>query len=341
MSLYPLKFQPRFLEKMWAGRKIETVLGKALPPGKNIGESWELYDFPPGVVDSSPNWISSVVAEGPLAGRTLHELIQQYGSGIHGDASLVQPHGQFPILLKFLDAKEDLSIQVHPDAAYAARHPNAFLKNEAWFIVQSDPGSRLFRGLRPGTTPEQFIASIEQGHCERLLNSVPVKAGQCFYLPSGTVHAVGAGVLAAEVQTPSDTTYRVYDFDRVDPSTGKKRQLHVEQALACMHFNPPPEREPTEVGQTGVKRLVECGYFDLDEVREQTGHKRPLPYDEAIIWMVLNGEALVHSEGLDSPVYLGRGDTVLFPAAMTPATLEVLRDCHWLEISFPISPAAA
>src|SRR5271170_2864715 len=128
MSLYPLKFTPRLLEKMWAGRKIETVLGKPLPPGKKIGESWELYDFPPGTVDSSANWISSVVAEGPLAGRTLHELVMQFGPALYGDAELIQPHGQFPILLKFLDAKEDLSIQVHPDSAYAARHPDAFLK---------------------------------------------------------------------------------------------------------------------------------------------------------------------------------------------------------------------
>jgi len=341
MSLYPLKFTPRLLEKMWAGRKIETVLGKPLPPGKKIGESWELYDFPPGTVDSSPNWISSVVAEGPLAGRTLHELVMQFGPALYGEAELIQPHGQFPILLKFLDAKEDLSIQVHPDAAYAAKHPDAFLKSEAWFIVQCDPGSRLFRGLQQGVTPQQFNDSIEQGHCERLLNSVPVKAGQCFYLPSGTVHAVGAGILAAEVQTPSDTTYRVYDFNRVDPSTGKQRQLHVEQALACMHFHQTPHHEPTQIARADVKRLVECEYFNLDEVHLGTGNKRQLPYDEPIIWMVLNGEALVHTSGLDAPVYLGRGDTVLFPAAMSPATLEVLRDCHWLEISFPVTPTAA
>src|SRR5438874_8340553 len=138
MALYPLKFQPRFVEKMWGGRKIETILGKPLPPGKLIGESWELYDFPPGVVDSSDQWISSEIANGPLAGQTLHALISEFGSELHGDVPLIAPHdstgltgaGQFPILIKFLDAQQDLSVQVHPDGNYAATHRGAHLKSE-------------------------------------------------------------------------------------------------------------------------------------------------------------------------------------------------------------------
>src|ERR1700683_3984487 len=156
MSLYPLKFKPRYLEKMWGGRKIETVLGKPLPPGKLIGESWELCDFPPGVVENSAGWISSVVADGPLAGRTLHELVGEFGKQLYGDVPLVGPAGQFPILIKFLDARQDLSVQVHPDRAYAAAHPQAHLKSEAWYIIQADPGSRLLKGLNPGATRDQF-----------------------------------------------------------------------------------------------------------------------------------------------------------------------------------------
>jgi mannose-6-phosphate isomerase len=339
--MYPLKFVPRLLEKMWAGRKINTVLGKPLPPGKNIGESWELYDFPPGVVDASSDWISAAVANGPLKGKTLHQLVEKFGRELYGDARLVAPHGQFPILIKFLDAREDLSIQVHPDRKYAATHPDAFLKSESWYIVQSDPGARLFKGLKPGTTPRQFKEAIAQGHCERLLNSIPVKPGECFYLPSGTVHAVGAGILAAEVQTPSDTTFRVYDFNRVDPSTGKLRKLHVEEALACIHF---AEQAPTpapisHVGSLHVaeERLVSCEFFNLEEERLPSGVNEALECGQPAIWIALEGEAQVSVDDLDEPVRFGRGDTVLLPAAMKNPVLTTFAPCLWLEVSFPAS----
>src|SRR5439155_12084942 len=182
MSLYPLKFKPRLVEKIWGGRKIETVLGKTLPPGKLIGESWELYDFPPGVVDKSSDWVSAQVSNGPMAGRTLHSLVEEFGADLLGDVQAVSPHRQFPILIKFLDAKEDLSVQVHPDPTYAAANPHAHLKTEAWYVVQNDPGARIYKGLRPGVTREQVARSIEQGTCEDILAAVPVKEGQCLFL---------------------------------------------------------------------------------------------------------------------------------------------------------------
>src|SRR5271170_3402311 len=141
--MYPLKFKPRLLEKMWGGRKLQTLLGKTLPSDGPFGESWEVYDFPPGVVDGSTDWLSAETANGPLAGKTLHQLVIEHERELLGDVKLVEPHGQFPILIKFLDAKEDLSIQVHPDQKYAAAHPDAFLKSESWYIVQSDPAARL------------------------------------------------------------------------------------------------------------------------------------------------------------------------------------------------------
>src|SRR5436309_15387482 len=131
MSLYALKFKPRFVEKIWGGRKIETVLGKTLPPGRTIGESWELYDFPPGVVDKSSDWVSAQLSNGPLAGRTIHQLVEEFGVDLLGDVQPVGPHKQFPILIKFLDAKEDLSVQVHPDQSYAAANSGDHLKTEA------------------------------------------------------------------------------------------------------------------------------------------------------------------------------------------------------------------
>ena len=155
MALYPLKFHPRFVEKIWGGRKMQTILGKPLPEGRQIGESWELYDFPPGVVDGDPGWSSATVANGPLAGATLHELITRFGRDVHGDVPLVNGE-QFPILIKFLDAREDLSVQVHPPQAYADQHPGAHLKTEAWYVIQHEPGARILKGVQPGVTREQF-----------------------------------------------------------------------------------------------------------------------------------------------------------------------------------------
>jgi mannose-6-phosphate isomerase len=203
--LYPLIFKPRFVDKIWGGRKLQAVLGKELPSDKPIGESWELYDFPPGVVEGSKDWVSAEVATGPLAGRTLHSLVQEYGSALHGGVKLVAPHGQFPILIKFLDAREDLSVQVHPDQDYANTHPGAHLKSEAWYVFQHEPGARILKGLKKGTTREQFKQAIGDGTVEQFIEAIPVKEGHCHYLPSGTIHALGAGILVAEVQPPSDT----------------------------------------------------------------------------------------------------------------------------------------
>ena len=342
MSLYPLKFKPRYLEKMWGGRKIETVLGKSLPPNKPIGESWELYDFPPGVIEPGDQWVSSEIASGPLAGRTLHWAIGEFGTDLHGDVPLVGP-GQFPVLIKFLDAADDLSIQVHPDAEYAAAHPGTHLKNESWYVVHSDPGARFLMGLKPGTTREKFQHAIESGTVENHVNSVNVKPGDCFYLPSGAIHALGAGVLAAEVQTPSDTTFRVYDFNRVDPSTGKPRKLHVQEALECIDFSgkPPPKQPRSHVAGlfTTVSRLVTCPYFKLEKVRFTEGVEEPVPYDEPVVWIVLEGQAEVRVDGVREPTRFTRGDTVLLPSVMKNPVIKTTTDCVWLEVTFPTRPA--
>ncbi len=339
MSLYPLKFKPRFLEKMWGGRKLQTVLGKGLPPGKSIGESWELYDFPPGVIDNSGDWVSSEVAEGALAGRSLHWIVSEFGRDLHGDVPLVGPHGQFPILIKFLDARDDLSVQVHPDQRYAEDNPGAHLKSEAWYVVQSDPGARLFKGLTAGVSREQFSEAVGRGSVEQFIKSIPVKADQCYYLPSGTIHALGAGILAAEVQTPSDTTYRVFDFNRVDPGTGKMRQLHVEQAMRCIDFSgaPEPKQPRSHVAGffTTVSRLVTSPYFKIEKVRFTEGVEEPVPYDEPVVWMMLDGHADLRVEGTREPTHVARGDTVLLPAVMKNPTIKTLTDCVWLEITFP------
>lgn len=342
MPLYPLKFKPRYVEKIWGGRKIETVLGKPLPEGKLIGESWELYDFPPGCVEGEPGWVSAEVANGPLAGRTLHQLVKEYGAELHGRVPLVGEQGQFPILIKFLDAREDLSVQVHPPQEYCDKNPGAHLKSEAWYVVQNDSGSRILKGLKDGVTRDQFKSAIQAGTVEDLIPAIPVKPGHCHYLPSGTVHALGAGILAAEVQTPSDTTFRVYDFNRIEAATGKPRKLHVDQALECIDFSGKPvaEQKRSHVGSyfTTVTRLVTSPYFKLEKVRMTEGVQEAVPYDQPVVWMMLEGSAEIRVDGMKEPVLIGGGETVLLPAAMKNPTIRTTADCVWLEVTFPLGP---
>lgn len=336
MSLYPLKFVPRLVEKMWGGRKIETVLGKKLPPGAQVGESWEIYDFPPGVVDASGERSSSPINNGALAGRPLHWAVEEFGADLLGNVPLVGPHRQFPLLIKFLDARDDLSVQVHPDEQYAALHPSAHLKTEAWYVMDHDPGARLFKGLKPGTTPETFRAAIAQGTVEKYLATIAAKVGQCHYLPSGTIHALGAGMLVAEVQTPSDTTFRVFDFNRVDPSSGKQRTLHVEQALQCVDFSDRQETPPPHRAAGTLKRqLVHSPYFKIAREKCPAETEKSLGCGEPAIWIMLEGEAQIKVDGIRAPVRITRGETLLLPAVLKNPMLKTLTDTAWLEVTFP------
>ncbi|MBV8780286.1 MAG: class I mannose-6-phosphate isomerase [Phycisphaerae bacterium] len=341
MPLHPLKFQPRYVEKIWGGRKIETVLGKSLPAGKQIGESWELYDFPPGVVDNSSGWISAVVSEGPLAGKTLHDLVKEFGKDLTGAVPLAGSQGQFPILIKFLDAREDLSVQVHPDQAYCDTHPGAHLKSEAWYVFQHDPGAKLYKGLQPGVKKDDLQKAIESGTVEQAIKTSPVKDGQCYYLPSGTIHALGAGMLVAEVQTPSDTTFRVFDFNRIDAATGKPRKLHVEEAMQCIDFSnasdAPQPRDHVGSLFTTVTRLVSSPYFTIEKVRFAEGVKEAVPYDQPVVWIMLDGEAEVSVRDVPQPIRFKRGETVLLPAKLNAPVLETKSPCVWLEVTFPIT----
>jgi mannose-6-phosphate isomerase len=191
----------------------------------------------------------------------------------------------------------------------------------------------------PGATREDFEAAAVAGGVDRLIKSIPVKDGHCYYLPSGTVHALGTGILAAEVQTPSDTTFRVFDFNRVDPSTGNLRKLHVEQALKCIDFSGKEEEQPRShvAGfHTTVSRLVTSPYFVLEKVRFTEGVEEPVPYDEPVVWIMLEGEAQVKVDGMKEPTRFKRGDTVLLPAAMKNPMIKTLSDCVWLEVTFPM-----
>lgn len=331
--LYPLKFQPIYKEKVWGGRTLEK-LGRRLPEGAKIGESWEIADLAstsPSGGGGSPE--RSVVANGPLAGRTLHDLIHQYGQRLMGRLPL-SDDGGFPLLVKFLDASENLSVQVHPSPSYARAHPEAHLKSEAWYIIDAIPGSVIYKGVREGVTPEQFRQAIEDRTVESLLIAVPVKPGDCHYLPSGTCHALGAGILVAEVQTPSDTTFRVYDWGRPG------RELHIEQALECIEFGPartaPYEKRSHIAGMfTAVSHLVSCEHFRIEKVRMSESYEQEIPYDQPTIWMVLDGRGWVTPGNGAAPVDFQRGDTLLIPAHSNDARVRLDADTVWLEVTFP------
>jgi mannose-6-phosphate isomerase len=330
-KVYPLKFKPRFVEKIWGGRKIETVLGKPLPAGRQIGESWELYDFPPGVVDKSAGWVSVEIANGALAGRTMHDAVGELGADLYGSVSLIGPHGQFPILIKFLDAREDLSVQVHPDLAYAKANPGAHLKTEAWYVLQSDQGSRLLKGLKGGVDRAAFEGAIRSGDVEKMIHSVAVSPGDCFYLPSGTVHALGAGILVAEVQTPSDTTFRVFDFDRIEPATGKPRELHVEQALACIDFS---AQAPEPPAVEGPSTLVNSPFFHLHRGQLNPGQAQRLSGEKPTI--LIGTEGVFSVVGNDVEVPMKPGEVTLVPAAArNPRIVCGSSPATYLEVELP------
>jgi mannose-6-phosphate isomerase len=263
-----------------------------------------------------------------------------WGASLMGDlapgaGSADAPHS-FPLLVKYLDARENLSVQVHPSPAYAASHPDAHLKSEAWYIVDAAPGAVIYKGMRQGVTRDQLAEAIERNTIEAvepLLQKVSVKAGDCHYLPSGTCHALGAGVLVAEVQTPSDTTFRVFDWGR------SGRELHVPQAMACIDFGPaksqPFEQRSHIAGMfTTVSRLVTCEFFRIEKVRMSEAYEQEIPYQQPAIWMVLEGRGTITTADAGD-VAFARGQTLLLPASMTDPHVRFAADTAWLEVTFP------
>lgn len=231
--MYPLLLRPILLEKIWGGTRL-AKFGKQLRPGAKVGESWELADLPATSASGAGGGaFVTTIRNGPFAGKSLHEVMRQQGATFLGGARAL-PSGCYPLLLKYLDASENLSVQVHPSRAYAASHPEALVKSECWYIVAAEPGAKIYNGLKPGTTKAAFKKAVQAGAVIDCMNAVEVTAGECYNLPSGTCHALGAGVVCLEVQTASDTTFRIYDWGR----TG--RELHIEQALECIDFDTPP-----------------------------------------------------------------------------------------------------
>ncbi len=327
MPLPPLRFTPLLKPRAWGGYRLADYGKDVAPaPAPAIGESWEIADLAPPVVDGV-----SKVATGPFQGATLSGLMESHRSALLGQAR--DCRGRFPLLVKYLDASENLSVQVHPTAAYAERHPGAHVKDEAWFIVRAEPGAAIYRGIKPGVTAAAFRASIARGTAVDCLERMPVRAGDYVPLQSGTCHALGAGVLVAEVQTPSDTTFRVFDWDRNEPG----RPLHVDEAMECTLFGADQrldEQRPATLGASTLDwsdglRAATLGAnrnFSVSAVEASpSGDAAPLELDAAgapEVLMLTAGEATLVAAG-HRPERLRAGDSVLLAAEVTRTTLHL------------------
>jgi mannose-6-phosphate isomerase len=329
--LPPLRFTTLYKARAWGPSPSVSLLrelGKSGLPGERIGESigeaWEIADLPTTIEGGQ-----STVLGGPFDGRTLRELRELHRDELLGVATPA-PDGGFPLLIKFLDAAENLSVQVHPDAAYVRAHRNAHLKTEAWIVLAAQPGARVYRGLRASTTPAEFRAAVEHGRALEHLESFIVARGDCVYLPSGTCHALGAGILAAEVQTPSDTTFRVWDWDRHDP----KRPLHLDEAFSCMKFGAAQSDgrpgfvrfdsiEPLVAGGLATRRLCASDFFTIEWIDARSPSEIPIDATGVPeVWMTLAGRARWRTSSgvINAPT----GTTILRPAHVEPG--EVLLD---------------
>jgi mannose-6-phosphate isomerase len=303
MNFYPFKFEGLYKERIWGGRRLEEDLGRDLPEGVKIGESWEIADLPEG---------ESVIANGELAGKTLAEAISEYPKEIMADESFT---GQFPLLIKILDAQDVLSVQVHPDKEACERMGKGEPKTECWYILSAESGAVIYKGLKEGVTKEQFSDAIKNGTCAELLVRIEVTPGECHFLPAGTAHAIGAGLMIAEIQLPSDTTYRVFDWNRLDDS-GKGRQLHVEEALESIHFDPSGD----DLSVRTVGRLVDSKYFKIDKRHQAKDCEMLLEDGGMKVVIVLKG-AGKFARGDQISTDFKEGESILVPAAYEGAML--------------------
>ncbi len=307
-QLYPFVFQPILKHRIWGGGKLATVLGKEIPDDRT-GESWEL---------SAVEGDVSVVSNGPLEGTPLSQLIAQFPEALLGKDVYEKFGDQFPLLFKFIDAREDLSIQVHPNDKLAKERHNSFGKTEMWYVMDADAGSRIIVGFKPGATSKKYLEALQAGTLPALLEQKQAKAGDVFFLETGTVHAIGGGILLAEIQQTSDITYRIYDWDRVDQN-GKGRELHVEQALEAMNYGPVDAVRSYDKTPNTANSMVSCPYFTTRFIPLDGQYRPDVPQGSFIVYMCVEGQFSISANEVD---YLfTKGDTVLVPAGCNDGLL--------------------
>lgn len=308
MKFYPLQFEPILKERIWGGEKLKTVLNK--PITSNItGESWELSTVEGDV---------SVVANGEWKGKSLTALINESPDEILGTAVHARFGKQFPLLFKYLDAREDLSIQVHPNDELAKKRHNSFGKTEMWYIMQADDDARIIVGFEENSNANDYLENLKNKTLLSILDDVKVKSGDVFFLETGTVHAIGAGLVVAEIQQTSDITYRLYDFDRVD-AAGNTRELHVDLALDAINYNTIETKKEYTKNENQSNEVVDCPYFTTNFIPLEGEIAVAKSAKSFTVYMCVEGAFEIDYD--HSKVQYKKGDTVLIPAALNKFTL--------------------
>jgi mannose-6-phosphate isomerase len=311
MSLYPLTFETIFKDKIWGGQKIKTVLGKDFSPLPNCGETWEISGVEGNV---------SVVKDGALKGQNLEALLAEYKGDLVGEHVYEKFGNTFPLLVKFIDANDDLSIQVHPNDELAKKRHNSFGKTEMWYILQADEGAELNSGFNREVSREEYVKAVEENTLPEILNMEKVEAGDVFFLPAGRVHYIGKGCLLAEIQQTSDITYRIYDFDRKDDK-GQTRELHTELAVDAIdytHYDDYKTQYESRLNQsvnavTSPYFVTNVIHFD-QEVMHDYAH-----IDSFVILVCVDGGVTIQTG--DNQTSLRTGQCALIPATIKQITL--------------------
>lgn len=306
---YPLTFYPILKERIWGGTKLKTYLNKPIP-SEITGESWEISTVPNDI---------SVVNNGSFSGKNLNELINLYPEEILGKTVYARFGKQFPLLFKYLDAREDLSIQLHPNDELAQKRHNSFGKTEMWYVMQADENSRLIVGFKEDSSQEEYIQYIENKKLTSLLNEIPVKKGDVFFLETGTIHAIGAGIVIAEIQQTSDVTYRIYDWDRVD-ANGNERELHTQLALDAINYKTTFAKKEYKSTENISTSLVDCPYFKTNIIPLNGELFIEKNNDSFMVFMCTEGNFELFLN--DGKYTYQTGDTVLLPAILTSFILK-------------------
>lgn len=321
--LYPLKFKKVFIEKIWGGRNFETKLNMELPPNKKIGESWEVSAHHNGM---------SIVENGFLKGKTLEEIYQIYGSKLVGEKIYNKYPNKFPLLIKYLDVNDRLSIQVHPDDEIALKKHNEFGKSESWYIMEATDDALLIMGMKEGMTKEKFLEKANNNDFSDMFETIKVKKGDLIDITPGMVHATLRGsILFAEIQQNSDITYRIYDFDRIE--NGKKRELHIEDASETIDFNNKSVIINTEIGDAKIKRIIKKEYYSIYKILLKNSNDLFTDYekDSMIIYSILDGEGCIEYKENDkiNKIEIKKGETILIPVnleiELMGVNLEILK----------------
>ena len=321
--LYPMKFKKFFVEKVWGGREFETKLGMTLPEGKKIGESWEVSAHPNGM---------GIVENGALAGQRLDDIYKEYRGELTGKKVYEKYPNKFPLLIKYLDVNDRLSIQVHPSDETALKKHNEFGKSESWYIMEASDDATLIMGMKPGITKEKFLEKVEKNDFDELFEEKSVKKGDFIDITPGTVHASLKGsVIFAEIQQNSDVTYRIYDFDRIDKN-GKKRELHLQDSADVIDFGKEVEIKNTDFDESenrkGIlrKNIIEKEYYSIEKIRFNSCFE-DTNAESMTIYSFLEGEGKIVWED-NEELSVKKGETVLIPVGIKTKTVgnfEILR----------------